>query len=104
MQFSIVAEFEIKPGCEVEFRELLLETARYARLEEPGCLRFEIIQPTDRDGNPIPGKLMTNELFEDFAGVEAHRASPRTPPRIRRVEELTSSRRVVHAAVLGTGE
>lgn len=104
MQFAIIAEFDIKPGSEGEFNDLLLETARFALLEEPKCLRFEIIQPTDRDGNPILSKLMTNELFEDFDGIEAHRASPRTAPRIKRIEELSLGRRVIHAAVLGPGE
>ncbi len=104
MPFAIVAEFEIKPGCEAEFEALLLETAYHALREEPACLRFEVIQPTDRDGNPIRGRLMTNELFADFAGVEAHRASPRTPPRIQRVEALTLSRRVIHASVLQASE
>lgn len=78
---AIVAEFDLKPGCEAEFNDLLLETARFALLEEPKCLRFGIIQPTDRDGNPIPSKLMTNELFEDFAGIEAYRAADQTDRR-----------------------
>lgn len=100
MQYAIIAEFEIRPGCEEALLALLHETAHFALTEEPKCLRFEIIKPTDPKGNPVPNRLMTNELFVDFDGVEAHRNSPRTPIRIEKIRKLVFSTSIRHAAVL----
>lgn len=101
MKYAIVAEFEVLPGKEAEFEKILLDTAKYALAEEPRCLRFEIIKPTDERGNPIPHRFMTNELFEGFEGVEDHRNSPRTPPRILAIRALVSApARITHALLL----
>jgi len=70
------------PGREEDLEKILRETAEYSLAEEPLCLRFEVMRWTDDDGNVLPVLLMINELFEGFEGVEAHRSSPRTPPRI----------------------
>lgn len=99
MHYAIIAEFEIKPGCEEELLALLHETAHFALTEEPKCLRFEIIKPTDPDGNPTPNRLMTNELFEDYEGVEAHRNSPRTPIRVEKIRKLVSGVDIRHAVL-----
>jgi quinol monooxygenase YgiN len=101
MKYAIVAEFDIIPGCEAELEQILRDTARWALAEEPRCLRFEVIKPTDEKGNPTPFRLMTNELFEGFEGIEEHRASPRTPPRIVAIRKLVASQtRIIHALVL----
>ncbi|MEU6375779.1 antibiotic biosynthesis monooxygenase family protein [Streptomyces sp. NPDC046909] len=99
-KYTIIARFEAKPGCEDELREILLETARYALAEEPSCERFEILQATDEDGRPMPNVFMTNELFHDFDGVEAHRGSWRTPIRIDRLRPLRVASRIEHAILL----
>ena len=100
-KYAIVAEFDILPGCEEELERILRETARYALEEEPRCIRFEVIRPTDENGTPIPNRLMTNELFLGFEGVQEHRGSFRTPPRIAAIRKLVASpTRIVHALLL----
>ena len=81
-QYTIVARFVAKPECATELLGVLLETAKIAAEEEPGCRRFEILQGVDAAGNALSDVFMTNELFDDFAAVEAHRNSWRTPIKI----------------------
>lgn len=99
-KYAIIAEFDIIPGCEAELEQILRDTAKWALEEEPRCLRFEVIKPTDDRGHPIPNRLMTNELFDGFEGIEQHRASVRTPPRIAAIRKLVASpTRIVHAVL-----
>jgi len=100
MQYAIIAEFDILPGKAAELEQLLHETAAYALAEEPRCLRFDVLWPVDEHGQVIPDRLMTSELFEGFAGVEAHRASPRTPPRVAHIRALVRNTRIIHAALI----
>ena len=86
-QYAIIARFFAKPECATEFCNVLFDTAKVALEEEPGCRRFEILQGVDAAGNILPDVFMTNELFDDFAAVEAHRNSWRTPIRIARIRE-----------------
>lgn len=99
MAYAIIAEFQAKPGRDDELERILLETSAYSLDEEPGCLRFEVIQLTDEHGQVLPGKFRTNELFLDWAGVEAHRASPRTPGRIALIREVAMSTVIAHGVV-----
>ena len=100
MAYAIIAEFEAKPGRSQELEQILLETSVYSLDEEPGCLRFEVVRLTDEKGAIIPGRFRTNELFSDWAGVQDHRASPRTPIRIARIREVASSSVIAHGYVL----
>ena len=90
--YVIIARFEAKDGCEAELRAVLLEAAAIALAEEPGCRRFEILQGVDEHGRVTPRIFMTNELFDDYAAVEAHRNSWRTPIRIDRIRALVTAR------------
>jgi len=99
-RYAIVARFVAKPECAAELRNVLLDTAKLALEEEPGCRGFEILQGADAAGNSLPDVFMTNELFDDFAAVEAHRNSWRTPIRIRRIRELVASAGRVEMAIV----
>jgi autoinducer 2-degrading protein len=103
-QYTIVARFVAKPECAAELLGVLLETAKIAAEEEPGCRRFEILQGVDAAGNALPDVFMTNELFDDFAAVEAHRNSWRTPIRIARIRELIASSGRVEMAIVQGGD
>lgn len=100
--YAIIARFEAKPGCEEELRGILLETSVYALRDEPGCSRFEILQGVGPDGQILPNVFMTNELFDDWAAVEAHRNDARTPGRAAAIRALTAAQtRIEHAVVIG---
>ncbi|MBA8902614.1 MULTISPECIES: antibiotic biosynthesis monooxygenase [unclassified Phyllobacterium] len=76
-ELAIIVEFETHEGREEEFTALIREHARKTLDEEPGCLRFEVIKPIERDGTPIPNKVMVNELYANEAAVTAHENNPR---------------------------
>jgi (4S)-4-hydroxy-5-phosphonooxypentane-2,3-dione isomerase len=96
---AIIVEFETVDGSEQEFTRLISEHARRTREEETGCLRFEVIKPINRDGTPIPNKVMVNELYADEAAITAHEQNPRMPPLGNAIRPLLVSRRLIHAAV-----
>lgn len=98
--FAIIARFEAKEGCEAALETILLESAAIALAEEPGCQRFEILQGVDDQGVVQPAIFMTNELFDDFEAVEAHRNSWRTPIRAARIRELCLARGRIEMGVV----
>ena len=49
--YIIVAPIQIKEGHKDEFIEALLEDAKGSVNDEPGCLRFDIVQDAG-DSNP----------------------------------------------------
>ncbi|WIW50079.1 antibiotic biosynthesis monooxygenase (plasmid) [Bradyrhizobium sp. 62B] len=98
---AIVARFVAKAGCEEELRATLLVAAAIALAEEPGCRRFEILQAVNPDGVVLPDTFMSNELFDDYEAVEAHRNSGHAPVRKARIRALVSSQtRIEMGAVI----
>ena len=53
------------------FLAAMLENARGSVQNEPGCLRFDVLQ----DGAD-PNRLHLYEVYRDQAAVEAHRQAP----------------------------
>jgi autoinducer 2-degrading protein len=98
---AIIVEFETVDGSEAEFTRVIGEHARLTRDEEPGCLRFEVIKPINRDGTPIPNKVMVDELYADMDAVATHEKNPRMKPLGAAIAPLLVSRRLIHAAVTG---
>jgi (4S)-4-hydroxy-5-phosphonooxypentane-2,3-dione isomerase len=96
---AIIVEFETLAGHEDHFTRLISEHARLTLQEEPGCLRFEVIKPVNRDGTPVPNKVMVNELFEDMSAVDAHERNLRMGPLQEAIGPLLASRRLTHATV-----
>ncbi|QND52923.1 antibiotic biosynthesis monooxygenase [Phyllobacterium sp. 628] len=95
-ELTIIVEFETNDGCEEEFTTLIREHARKTLEEEAGCLRFEVIKPIERDGTPIPNKVMVNELYANEAAVRAHENNPRIPKvRAANAPLLKSSRLIL---------
>lgn len=99
---TIIVEFETNEGKEEEFLTRIREHARKTLEEEPGCLRFEVIKPIQRDGTPIPNKVMVNELYANEAAVTAHESNPRLA-KVREANSplLKSSRLILAQAVDG---
>ncbi|MBB3143671.1 quinol monooxygenase YgiN [Phyllobacterium trifolii] len=99
---TIIVEFETHEGREEEFIALIREHARKTLEEEPGCLRFEVIKPIERNGTPIANKVMVNELYANEAAVTAHENNPRLP-RVRAANAplLKSSRLILAQSLTG---
>ena len=43
--FVIVVDFHLKPGSKTAFRRLIDENARTSCRDEPGCRRFDVLEP-----------------------------------------------------------
>lgn len=59
---------QVKPEHFAEFLEAVLHDAEHSEKDEPGCLRFDVVQ--DRDD---PNRLYYYEVYKDEAALEAHR-------------------------------
>jgi quinol monooxygenase YgiN len=76
---AIHVEFRPKPGQHAAFDALIREHARLTLQEEPGCERFEVLQPLNSDGTKDEGRIMLVEVYRDQEAVKAHVANPRMP-------------------------
>jgi autoinducer 2-degrading protein len=62
---------QVKPERVSEFLEVARHDAEHSEKDEPGCLRFDVIQ--DRDD---PSRFYFYEVYRDDAALEAHRQTP----------------------------
>lgn len=92
---TVIVEFETHDGKEAEFTAAIRDHARRTLAEEPGCLRFEVIKPIERDGTPVPNMVMVNELYRDEAALTAHENNPRMPSLRGITGPLLKARRLI---------
>ena len=69
-RLAIVVEFRLKPGVRSEFRRLIDRNASASGQTEPGCLRFDVLEPEDQ-----PDRIMLYEIYENDAAFQAHMKS-----------------------------
>ena len=69
--YVIVAPIQIKPGYKDQFIEAVVEDARSSVANEPGCLRFDVIQDAN-DAN----RIWLYEVYKDEAAFQAHLQAP----------------------------
>jgi (4S)-4-hydroxy-5-phosphonooxypentane-2,3-dione isomerase len=97
---SIILEIHLKPGQQEAFEELLKAHAKASKEQEPGCLRFDVLRPFEKDGTPISDCVWLAELYKDKDAVTAHEASPRMATLGEKTAPMVVSRRLVYAAVV----
>jgi autoinducer 2-degrading protein len=103
-ELTIIVEFEMLDGSEEDFTAIIRDHARRTLQEEPGCLRFEVIKPIERDGTPIPNRVMVTELYADEAALAAHERNPRLSAVRAATGPLLKSRRLILAKALDEPE
>ena len=67
----IVVKFTLKPEFRDRFLEASLGDARGANEDEPGCLRFDVIQHESD-----PNTILFYEVYRDQAAFDAHLQAP----------------------------
>jgi len=67
----LVVSIDIKLGFKEKFIEAMLEDARGSVTNEPGCVRFDVIQ----DGQN-PNRIYLYEVYKDKAAFDAHNSTP----------------------------
>lgn len=76
-KIAVVVEFRIKPGSFAAFDAIIREHARLTLQEEPGCERFDILQPLDKDGARDESRIMLCEVYRDREAFGEHGRNPR---------------------------
>jgi (4S)-4-hydroxy-5-phosphonooxypentane-2,3-dione isomerase len=69
--YVIIAPIQIKAGYKDQFVEAVVEDARSSVANEPGCLRFDVIQDAN-DAN----RIWLYEVYKDEAAFQAHLQAP----------------------------
>jgi quinol monooxygenase YgiN len=78
-RIAILVDFKVKPGCWAAFDAHMRQHAAATLAEEPGCERFDVLQPLGEDGKPDHSRVALVEVYRDMDAVTAHRANPRMP-------------------------
>ncbi|WP_165064924.1 putative quinol monooxygenase [Paludisphaera rhizosphaerae] len=65
--FVVIANIQVKPECVEAFRAACVENSR-GSLQEPGCLRFDVLQQNDD-----PTKFSLYEIYRTPEGFAAHK-------------------------------
>ncbi len=67
----ILVEVNVKPERLNDFLELIKYDAEHSEGDEPGCLRFDVLQDTE-----VAHKFFYYEVYKDEAARAAHRETP----------------------------
>jgi quinol monooxygenase YgiN len=67
----MIVEVTVKPGMEREFLELITDDALSSEADEPGCLRFDVLQDTEN-----AAKFYFYEVYKDEASRQTHMQMP----------------------------
>lgn len=69
--FAVVVTFEIRPGDEAAFLDLVRQNARASVRDEPGCQLFDVCTDPGR-----PAEVFLYEIYDDAAAFEVHKTTP----------------------------
>jgi autoinducer 2-degrading protein len=69
--YVIIAPIQIKEGYKEQFIEAMLDDAKGSFYNEPGCLRFDVIQDA-----VDPNRIWLYEIYVDEAAFQAHQQAP----------------------------
>ncbi len=67
----LMVTIKIKPGHKKAFMEAMMGDAIGSNRDEPGCLRFDVLQDMEK-----PDTIHLYEVYRDAAALEAHRKAP----------------------------
>ena len=68
--FTVIVSLRVKPDMVGRFLEVMGETSRASRRDEPGCLRFDVVRDNDD-----PDHYLFYEVYRDADAFAAHRDS-----------------------------
>lgn len=74
---ALIVEFTLKEGAHAAFDRIIRGHAAGTLAEEPGCERFEVLQPRKPDGSPDLSRVLLCEVYADEAAFKAHSENPR---------------------------
>ena len=69
--YVILVDFQLKPGSKAEFRRAIDTNARASCRDEPGCSRFDVVEPRDDEN-----RIVLYEIYDNRAAFEHHLKTP----------------------------
>lgn len=69
--YVIIAPIQIKEGSKDQFMAAIIEDAKGSVNDEPGCLRFDVIQDAGDEN-----RIWLYEVYRDEAAFQAHTQAP----------------------------
>ncbi len=90
---SLVIELSVAPDGHAKLSAIMRAHAARTLAEEPGCERFDLLQPQGEAG-PDFTRLILVEVFTNADALAAHRAMPRMPAHRAEIAPLISHRKV----------
>lgn len=97
-KIALIVEFQIKPGAHAAFDAVIRDHAAGTLADEPGCERFDVLQPRTKAG-PDESRVMLYEVYADDAAFQAHTQNPRLA-RTRAAYEPLIEGRTIHICAL----
>ncbi|MBX9751500.1 MAG: antibiotic biosynthesis monooxygenase [Roseococcus sp.] len=97
-KIALVVEFKLKPGAHAAFDAIIRDHAAGTLADEPGCERFDVLQPKGK-GGPDDSRVMLYEVYADDAAFQAHTQNPRLA-RTRAAYEPLIEGRTIHICAL----
>lgn len=91
---ALVVEFTLKPGAHAAFDAIIRDHAAGTLADEPGCERFDVLQPHGADGQPDPSRVLLYEVYADDAAFKAHTENPRLARTRAAYAELIEARSI----------
>lgn len=99
-RIALVVEFTLKAGAHAAFDAVIRGHAAGTLADEPGCERFDVLQPQNADGTPDLSRVLLYEVYRDDAALEAHRQNPRLLRTRDAYADLITGR-TIHVCALG---
>lgn len=93
-RIALVVEFTLKPGTHAAFDAIIRDHAAGTLADEPGCERFDVLQPRGSDGQPDLTRVVLYEVYADDAAFQAHTQNPRLARTRAAYAELIEARRI----------
>lgn len=90
---ALIVEFHLKPGAHAAFDAIIRDHAAGTLADEPGCERFEVLQPKGKDG-PDLSRVLLCEVYADDAAFQAHTQNPRLARTRAAYETLIETRTI----------
>ena len=87
----LIVEVHVKPEMREKYLEVIKHDAVHSEQDEPGCLRFDLLQDT-LDANTF----FYYEVYRDEAALAAHRETPHFQAYFEHATEFTDRPTVRH--------
>ena len=88
--YTITVDFRLKAGAHEAFRRAIDANARASFRDEPGCRRFDVLEPKGDSE-----RILLYEIYDDRAAFDAHVRSAHFAAFQAEVADLVSEKSVI---------